>query len=45
VRKKDPMLKEIHEIRKKIWDENNRDSHTLIENKKRGKWVYLRMWI
>ncbi len=30
--KKDTMIEEIHQIRKKMWDKSHHDPHTLIEN-------------
>ena len=30
--KRDPMLQDIHEIRRKMWEESKHDPHALIEN-------------
>ena len=30
--RKDPMLEEIHKIRKRMWDESGHNPHSLIEN-------------
>jgi len=33
--KKDPMLEDIHEIRRKMWEESGRNSHLFIANIKK----------
>ena len=30
--KRDPMLRDIHEVRRKMWEESKYDPHALIEN-------------
>lgn len=30
--KKDPMLEEIHRIRKNMWDKSEHNPHSLVEN-------------
>ncbi len=30
--RKDPLIEEIHKIRRKMWDESEHNPHSLIEN-------------
>ncbi|ODS36619.1 MAG: hypothetical protein A7316_04815 [Candidatus Altiarchaeales archaeon WOR_SM1_86-2] len=30
--KKDPMIEEIHRIRRRMWDKSGHDPHVLVEN-------------
>ena len=30
--KKDPMIEEIHKIRREMWEESGHDPHVLVEN-------------